>query len=197
MLFNSFEFAVFFPTVVLLYYALPRSARPSLLLIASCAFYMAFIPAYILVLAFIILVDYAAGRLIEASTGFVRRGFLLMSIAANVGTLAVFKYYGFLEANLQVVFVLPPIHPEALELLRQTAWGPRIDACERFMNSLAARHNLPVVGSFDPSASGCDSSQFFDAIHPADSCVAHIIGSWAAAASAKLVKQGAQPRSMF
>jgi alginate O-acetyltransferase complex protein AlgI len=103
MLFNTFEFAVFFPTVVLLYYALPRSARPSLLLIASCAFYMAFIPAYILVLAFIILVDYAAGRLIEASTGFVRRGFLLMSIAANVGTLAVFKYYGFLEANLQAV----------------------------------------------------------------------------------------------
>ena len=103
MLFNSFEFAVFFPTVVLLYYALPRSARPMLLLIASGAFYMAFIPAYILVLAFIIVVDYAAGRLIEASTGFARRGFLLMSIAANVGTLAVFKYYGFLEANLQAL----------------------------------------------------------------------------------------------
>lgn len=102
-----------------------------------------------------------------------------------------------LRAEIQVVFVLPPIHPEALEILRQTHWGPRIEAGERFMNSLAARHNLPVVGSFDPSASGCDSSQFFDAIHPADSCVAHILGSWAAAVSAKLVKQGPQPRSMF
>src|SRR5438067_2153772 len=98
MLFNSFEFAVFFPAVVLLYAALPRAARPILLLIASCVFYMAFIPAYILILAFIILIDYAAGLLIERSHGRTRRAFLLLSLAANIGTLAIFKYYGFLSA---------------------------------------------------------------------------------------------------
>src|SRR2546426_7437160 len=101
MLFNSFAFAVFFPTVVLLYVNLPRRARPSLLLVASCAFYMAFIPTYILILAFIIVIDYAAGRFIERSTGRLRVTFLVMSIAANVGTLAVFKYYRFLTANLE------------------------------------------------------------------------------------------------
>ena len=63
-------------------------------------FYMAFIPVYILILAFIILVDYAAALLIEGSAGWTRRGFLLASIVANIGVLAVFKYYGFLTTNL-------------------------------------------------------------------------------------------------
>ena len=63
-------------------------------------FYMAFIPVYILILAFIILVDYVAALLIEGSAGWTRRGFLLTSIVANIGVLAVFKYYGFLTTNL-------------------------------------------------------------------------------------------------
>jgi len=102
-----------------------------------------------------------------------------------------------LRADVQVAFVLPPIHPEALEVLRPSRWGPRIEACERFLNSVAAHYNLPVVGSFDPSVTGCDASQFFDAIHPSDSCITRVIGSWAMDASAKLVKQGSQPRPLF
>src|SRR3982751_1240845 len=42
MLFNSFEFAIFFPIVTLLYFLLPQKLRVPLLLIASCVFYMAF-----------------------------------------------------------------------------------------------------------------------------------------------------------
>ena len=102
-----------------------------------------------------------------------------------------------LRSQVEVTFVLPPIHPEALKLLRRTAWGPRIEACERYVISFAGRHNVPVIGSFDPSATGCDASQFFDAIHPTASCVARIVGAWAAGASARHVKDGAQPRSMF
>jgi len=102
-----------------------------------------------------------------------------------------------LRADVEVAIVLPPIHPVALELLRPTTWGPMIEACERFVNSLAAHYSLPVVGSFDPSVSGCDASQFYDTIHPTDSCITSIMASWAAAASAKLVKQGSQPRPLF
>jgi hypothetical protein len=50
MLFNSLQFAVFFPVVTLLYFGLPHRARVPLLLVASCAFYMAFVPKYILIL---------------------------------------------------------------------------------------------------------------------------------------------------
>ena len=40
-----------------------------LLLAASCVFYMAFIPSYILILAFTIVIDYFAGIFIEKSRG--------------------------------------------------------------------------------------------------------------------------------
>jgi len=40
-----------------------------MLLMASCYFYMAFIPIYILILAITIIIDYFAGIWIENSTG--------------------------------------------------------------------------------------------------------------------------------
>ena len=65
MLFNSLEFAIFFPVVVVLYFLPPHRARTLLLLVASCVFYMAFIPAYILILALTIVIDYFAGIWLE------------------------------------------------------------------------------------------------------------------------------------
>ena len=70
-----------------------------MLLAASCYFYMFFRPVYILILAFTILVDYVAGIWIEESTGKRRKAFLLASIFANVGVLAFFKYFNFLNSN--------------------------------------------------------------------------------------------------
>jgi D-alanyl-lipoteichoic acid acyltransferase DltB (MBOAT superfamily) len=100
MLFNSLEFLVFFPVVTLLYFLLPHRCRWALLLAASCWFYMALIPAYILILVFTILVDYAAGLLIERARGRARGWYLGMSVAANVGLLAGFKYFNFVNENL-------------------------------------------------------------------------------------------------
>jgi hypothetical protein len=56
---------------------------------------MAFIPAYILILFFTILIDYVAGIQIEKATGARRKQFLILSLVANLGVLAVFKYYNF------------------------------------------------------------------------------------------------------
>ena len=101
MLFNSFDFFLFFPFVTLLYFLLPYSYRWLLLLLASCYFYMAFIPYYILILGATIVVDYFAGILIESANGEKRkRLFLIMSLVANIGVLAVFKYYNFFIENI-------------------------------------------------------------------------------------------------
>lgn len=108
MLFNSFEFLIFFPIVTLLYFLLPHGARNPLLLIASCVFYMAFVPLYILILLFTIVVDYYAGIAIERSSGVRRKHFLILSLVANIGILAVFKYYNFLNENLS--FFLGTFH---------------------------------------------------------------------------------------
>src|SRR5437870_1641029 len=100
MLFNSAAFAIFFPVVTLLYFLTPDRWRWALLLAASCLFYVAFIPAYIAVLALLIAIDYIAGIWIEKSEGRRRTFLLTVSIVANVGVLAVFKYYDFFAANL-------------------------------------------------------------------------------------------------
>src|SRR5689334_8510885 len=89
MLFNSAEFCLlFFPLVTALYFVLPHKWRWLLLLLASCWFYMAFVPLFILILAFTIGVDYVSGIWIERSEGERRKAFLVASIVANVGVLA-------------------------------------------------------------------------------------------------------------
>ncbi|MCW5907966.1 MAG: MBOAT family protein [Chitinophagales bacterium] len=102
MLFNSFEFLIFFPVVTILYFLLPHKYRWLHLLIASCIFYCAFIPVYILILFFTIAIDYIAGIAIENAAGTKRKWYLVMSIVANVGVLAIFKYYNFFIENINV-----------------------------------------------------------------------------------------------
>lgn len=100
MLFNSLSFALFFPIVTAGYFALPHRWRWLWLLLASCYFYMAFIPAYILILFFVIAIDYVAGIAIDKAQGQRRKLYLLLSLAGNIGVLAIFKYFNFLNANL-------------------------------------------------------------------------------------------------
>lgn len=100
MLFNSLHFVFFFVIVTMLYFALPHRFRWFLLLTASCYFYMAFVPIYILILGFTIVIDYFAGIWLEKTEGKRKKVFLIASLIANIGVLAVFKYYNFLNDNL-------------------------------------------------------------------------------------------------
>ncbi|MEP7317962.1 MAG: MBOAT family O-acyltransferase [Panacibacter sp.] len=79
---------------------LPHKYRWGLLLAASCYFYMYFLPVYILILGFTIVVDYFAGIYIAKNEGRKRKMFLTLSILANISVLAFFKYYNFLNYNI-------------------------------------------------------------------------------------------------
>ncbi|WP_428328416.1 MBOAT family O-acyltransferase [Mucilaginibacter sp.] len=105
MLFNSLLFLLFFLIVTSCYYLLPYKIRWVWLLAASCYFYMYFRPQYILIILFTIIVDYIAGLLIEKASGKKRKLFLLISIIANVGVLAFYKYFNFFAENIN--FLLP------------------------------------------------------------------------------------------
>jgi D-alanyl-lipoteichoic acid acyltransferase DltB (MBOAT superfamily) len=100
MLFNSAAFLIFFPVVTTAYFLLPHRFRWMLLLAASCYFYMAFIPQYILILAMTITVDYFAGLGMEKFEGAKKRWVLIASILTNIGMLAFFKYFNFANENL-------------------------------------------------------------------------------------------------
>jgi alginate O-acetyltransferase complex protein AlgI len=106
MLFNSLQFLVFFTFVLGFYYAFPHRVRWAWLLLASCYFYMVFVPAYILVLFAVILIDYAAGLLIHRAGGKSRKLFLALSLASNLGILFYFKYYNFFLENVSWAFGL-------------------------------------------------------------------------------------------
>ena len=60
---------------------------------------MVFKPIYILVLGFTIVIDYLAGIYIEQSLGKKRKLYLTLSLIANIGVLAIFKYFNFLNLN--------------------------------------------------------------------------------------------------
>jgi len=60
---------------------------------------MAFIPVYILILGFTIVVDYFAGIYLEKAKR-KRRLFLIMSLVANIGVLAFFKYFNFINESI-------------------------------------------------------------------------------------------------
>jgi len=104
MLFNSIEFLYFFIVVTTLFFVLPYKVRWILLLAASCFFYMFFKPVYILILAFTIFIDYFAGIFIEQEEDRKKKKiYLIASLVANIGVLAIFKYYNFLNFNLTFV----------------------------------------------------------------------------------------------
>jgi D-alanyl-lipoteichoic acid acyltransferase DltB (MBOAT superfamily) len=65
---------------------------------------MAFVPVYIVILFGTIIVDYIAGILIENASGVRRKWYLVLSLVANIGVLAVFKYYNFFIGNVNDVF---------------------------------------------------------------------------------------------
>jgi alginate O-acetyltransferase complex protein AlgI len=120
MLFNSLQFLVFFAVITSAYYLLKnQSARVWLLLIASCYFYMSFVPKYILILGATIVIDYFAGIQIARSEGAKRKTWLILSLVANIGILAFYKYFNFLLDNFAMLmhFKFPEYKVEYLEIL--------------------------------------------------------------------------------
>jgi len=104
MLFHSFAFLVFFPTVVALYFALPPRTRWAWLLAASYFFYAWWRVEYLALIVFSTLVDYFAGiQMGKAASPRARRAWLGVSLAANLGLLGTFKYFNFLNANVEAV----------------------------------------------------------------------------------------------
>lgn len=106
MLFNTLQFFFFFIVVTLLYFSIRHRGRIWLLLLGSCYFYLAFKPIYILILLVTILVDYFAGIWIDKAEGRRRKVLLVISLVTNIGFLAFFKYFNFINANITAVLGL-------------------------------------------------------------------------------------------
>lgn len=108
MLFNSLQFFIFFPIVVLLYLIIPKKARYIWLLAASYYFYMCWNAWYALLILTSTVITYASGLLITkyADRPKAKKWVVAGSFIINLGILFVFKYWGFAISNLNGLFGL-------------------------------------------------------------------------------------------
>ena len=110
MQFNSIDFLVFFPAVVLIYWIIPKKVRYLWLLVASYYFYMSWNASYAMLIGASTLITYVCGLLVEwTGTHEEKRwsvaGKLVVAVGflSNLGILFFYKYFDFFLTNLNVV----------------------------------------------------------------------------------------------
>ena len=98
----------FMPVFFLVYYILPASYKNAWLFLASLGFYYYGVrgnPGYLLLMIMSVVVNFVAGKLIEAQkTKRARKAWLVVGIVYDLGWLILFKYLGFLIENLNALF---------------------------------------------------------------------------------------------
>ncbi|MBJ71241.1 MAG: membrane-bound O-acyltransferase family protein [Sandaracinus sp.] len=103
MLFHSLDYLLFLALAVAGFWALARHhlVRVSVLFAASCLFYMAWRPEYIVLILGSTVLDWVAGhRIHRASAPRTRKLWLSASLAGNLGLLFTFKYYNFFAVEI-------------------------------------------------------------------------------------------------
>ena len=101
MLFNSLEFFVFLPIVLVVYFVLTLRAQNAWLLVASYVFYGSWDWRFLGLILISTGVDYVVGLKLQAShSEITRRRLLIVSLVTNLGILGAFKYYGFFVGSL-------------------------------------------------------------------------------------------------
>ena len=109
MLFNSVDFLIFFPIVVLGYFIVPEKLKNPWLLIASYYFYMSWQPVYALLIFFSTATTYAAAYLISKTEDpRAKKICLIVNIVINLAILFYFKYFNFFVEI--VTSAIPSIH---------------------------------------------------------------------------------------
>lgn len=121
MLFNSIDFLIFFPIVLLVYFVLPAKIRYIWLLISSYYFYMCWNPVYIILIVISTVITYLCGRIVgcikeKKEIEAIRQkhlmtGVMAVSFIVNLGLLVYFKYTNFLVDTVNVFLKTMSISP--------------------------------------------------------------------------------------
>ena len=113
MLFNSLVFILYLPLVFVGYWFVFRKLRVQnmFMVFASYVFYGWWDWRFLLLLALTTLCSYVSGiAMADAGTCRQRKVFLWSNVVLNLGILALFKYYDFFTANLQVLLAPVGVH---------------------------------------------------------------------------------------
>lgn len=105
MLFTSFQYAIFLPIVVALYWVLPQRWRLPMLLVASYLFYMSWMPAFILLILAMTIFNFIWGKVLFKNLD-KKQLYLGIGIAINLCFLGYFKYANFAIQSFTSMFNL-------------------------------------------------------------------------------------------
>ena len=111
MLFNSLQFAIFFPVAALVYFIIPKKTRCLWLLLASYVFYMSASPKYVVFLLFSTLVTFAGALLVERAEPKKKKFYMWLTFLCSLGVLGFLKYFDFLLGNVNTVLGMAGIGP--------------------------------------------------------------------------------------
>lgn len=104
MLFNSFDYLLFFPIILVIFHLMPKKHRWIMLLGASYYFYMSWKPFFAIFMLISTVVDYwSAIKMDSASSQKERRWYMAASLIVNLGMLGFFKYFNFFAYNGEVL----------------------------------------------------------------------------------------------
>ena len=104
MLFNTFEFLIFFFSVLLVFFSVPQKRRWFILLLASYFFYGYWKPSYLILIAGSTVADYLLSNAIGKSKSDRKRKRLLsISLILNLSLLFAFKYFDFLADSFNEI----------------------------------------------------------------------------------------------
>lgn len=156
MLFNSIEFLLFFPSVVLIYFLLPHKFRWLFLLVASYYFYMNWKPIYAMLIFLSTFTTWGCGVLVQnASTVQRKKLFLVISLIFNFSILFTYKYFNFINESvfgildvLNIRWNVPNLDlllPVGISFYTFQAVGYTIDV---YRGDLKAEKNLGIYALF-------------------------------------------------
>lgn len=110
MLFNSIEFAIFFPIIFILYFLFFNNNiryRNLFIICISYFFYAMWDWRFLSLIIISSIADYLIGfKIYDSKDEKTRRGFLLLSVIINIGILGFFKYFNFFTDSLLSLFEL-------------------------------------------------------------------------------------------
>ena len=106
MVFSSLTFLlIFLPTVLLVYFSVPKHGKNAVLFVFSLLFYAWGEPIYVLLMIFSTILDYTCGRLVDKFRGTPKQKVgLLISVITNTVLLCFFKYSDFLIETVNSIF---------------------------------------------------------------------------------------------
>lgn len=103
MLFNSFQFLLFLPLIVIVYYLTVGKYRWIVLLIASYYFYASWNIFYLIIIATSTFIVWTVGR--EISRNSKNKSLLIVGISVPLLILFFFKYYNFFSENISLIII--------------------------------------------------------------------------------------------